>query len=117
VIDAVRGRLVSATDVREAASSPALSGRRELLEVLALLEAGCESELEIWGHLGVFDLPGLRHGVRQKVVRVHGVRYRLDLAYEAEKVAVELDGRATITATGAASATTAATPHLRVSAG
>lgn len=92
-IEAVRSRLVTPGDLRAALDRfPRLVGRRDLLDLAGLLEAGCESELEIWGYLGVFDVPGLRHGVRQKIVRVRGRAYRLDLAYEDERVAVELDG-------------------------
>lgn len=92
-IAAVRRRLVRPTELRRcAARAVGMPGRRRLTELIDLLAAGCESELEIWGHLGVFDYPGLRHGVRQKVVEVHGRLYRLDLAFEEERVAVELDG-------------------------
>jgi very-short-patch-repair endonuclease len=92
-ITAVRRRLCTPDDLRAAvAALPRLSGRRALLDLCDLLEAGCESALEIWGYLGVFRIPGLDHGVRQKTVRVNGRRYRLDLAYEVERVAVELDG-------------------------
>lgn len=66
--------------------------RRELGVLLDLLAAGCESELEIWGHTQVFDVAGLRHGVAQRVVRAGGRRYRLDLAFDAERVAIEFDG-------------------------
>jgi very-short-patch-repair endonuclease len=69
-----------------------MRGRAQLLRLATLLDAGCESELEIWGYLGVFNIAGLDHAVRQKVVHVNGREYRLDLAYEAERVAVELDG-------------------------
>jgi very-short-patch-repair endonuclease len=40
----------------------------------------------------VFDTPGLRHGVRQRLLEVHGRRYRAELAHELERVIVELDG-------------------------
>jgi very-short-patch-repair endonuclease len=69
-----------------------MPGRTELIALIDLLAAGCESELEIWGYLHVFDIPALRHGVRQKWIAVGARRYRLDLAYETEQVAVELDG-------------------------
>lgn len=93
-IEAVRQRLVTPAGLGAALEAhPRLPGRARLLALIALLQAGCESELEMWGHSGVFDTPGLRHGVRQKVVRVRGQAFRLDLAYEVERVAVELDGR------------------------
>lgn len=95
-ITAVRRRLVSPEDLSgELARQPRLQGRAELASLVELLVAGCESELEIWGLLHVFDVPGLRHGVRQHWVATAGKRYRLDLAYVAERVAVELDGWAT----------------------
>ena len=56
--------------------------------------AGCESELELWGYTDVFSVPGLDDGTRQRVVRAGGQVYRLDLAYDEQLLAVELDGRA-----------------------
>jgi len=92
-ITAVRQRLVTASELMTRLEShPKIAGRAALTELVGLLDAGCESELEIWGLLRVFDAPGLRHGVRQRTIAAAGRRYRLDLAYEAERVAVELDG-------------------------
>jgi very-short-patch-repair endonuclease len=71
-----------------------LRGRRQLGQLLTLLAGGCESELELWGYAHVFAVPGLDHAVRQRVVRCAERTYRLDMAYEEERVAVELDGRA-----------------------
>jgi very-short-patch-repair endonuclease len=71
-----------------------LKGVRQLRELIALLLAGCESELELWGYTDVFNVPGLDDANRQRVVRVGDRTYRLDMAYEAERLAVELDGRA-----------------------
>jgi hypothetical protein len=71
-----------------------MKGRRQLLDLTDLLDAGCESELEIWGYGHVFDEPDLRDANRQLRLRVGTRRYRLDMAFEAEKLAVELDGRA-----------------------
>lgn len=90
-IEAVRRQLIVASELT-AAATPRVPRRRDVVELAALLAAGCESELEIWGYLGVFDVPGLRHGARQKWARVRGKRYRLDLAFEQERVVVELDG-------------------------
>jgi very-short-patch-repair endonuclease len=92
VIDAVRERHVDVAALRAALEAPKTSGRRSLLALCDLLDAGCESELEIHGLLRVFTVSGLRHGKRQLWVSAGGRRYRLDLAFEAEKVAVELDG-------------------------
>jgi very-short-patch-repair endonuclease len=69
-------------------------GLTQLRHVAGLVVAGCESELEIWGYLHVFDVPGLDHAVRQREVTVDGCWYRADMAYEQERVVVELDGRA-----------------------
>jgi very-short-patch-repair endonuclease len=71
-----------------------LKGVRDLRALLGLLLAGCESELELWGYTDVFNVPGLNDAARQRVVRVGDRTYRLDMAYEAEMLAVELDGRA-----------------------
>ncbi len=93
LIETVRLRLTTPARIRSVAEAATRLPRRgELLRLVDLLAGGCESELEIWGHLRVFDAPGLRHGRQQVVVRVAGHRYRIDRAYEAEKVAVELDG-------------------------
>lgn len=92
-IEAVRRRLVTPAALRDTASQAVgLPGRAELGRLINALNAGCESELELWGFLAVFDVPGLRHGHRQKVVHVGGRAFRLDLAYDEERVAVELDG-------------------------
>ena len=73
--------------------STRLPAHAELVRLIELLRAGCESELEIWGYLEVFDAPGLRHATRQRSIRLNGHRYRLDMSYDDERVAVELDGR------------------------
>lgn len=70
-----------------------MNGRKQLIELCDVLEAGCHSELEIWGYQNVFDVPDLRGARRQRPIRVDGRLFYLDLAYEAERVAVELDGR------------------------
>lgn len=92
-IDAVRRRLVTPSELRDKNQhTVGMRGRSRLRQLIDQLDAGCESELELWGYLEVFDVPGLRHGVRQKVIQVAGRRYRLDLGYDEERVAVELDG-------------------------
>lgn len=93
VITAVRRRLVRPAELALTLSTTRrLAGREELQELVRLLDEGCESELEIWGHLKVFDTPGLRHGRRQLWVRTPSGTFRVDVGYEAERVAVELDG-------------------------
>ncbi len=92
-IAAVRtGAVTPASLAAELDRHPRLPGRRQLAELVRQLSDGCESELEIWGHASVFRGPGLEHGVRQHRLSVHGARYRLDLAFIAERVAVEMDG-------------------------
>ncbi len=95
VICAVQGRRTTAARVvTELERAPKLTGRVELATLLGLLERGCHSELEIWGHRRVFDsqlLPPARH---QRPVRLGTRTVYLDVAYEAEMVAVELDGSA-----------------------
>jgi very-short-patch-repair endonuclease len=93
-IAAVRQRRAKPQQLRDRiAAHPRLAGRRELNDLVTLLASGCESELEIWGLLGVFDVPGLRHGKRQLTVRTPAGKFRVDLGYEVERVAFELDGR------------------------
>lgn len=58
-----------------------------------LVLGGCESELELYGYTEVFDVAQLRDARRQLSVRVGARSYRLDLAFEAERLDVELDGR------------------------
>jgi very-short-patch-repair endonuclease len=93
LIQAVRQRLVRADELEATlAATSRVADRAELQELITLLATGCESELEIWGYLGVFDIPGLRHGRRQLWVSTPEGRYRVDIGYEEERVAVELDG-------------------------
>lgn len=97
VIEAVRTRAVRVPAVRRAAMQlGAHPGRPALLGLLELIAGGCESELEIWGVQHV--LPGppvLPRWVQQHPVRfTDGRVVRLDAAYVAAKVAVELDGAA-----------------------
>jgi very-short-patch-repair endonuclease len=75
----------------EAASIPNLPGRSKLLGLLDLLRDGCRSELEVWGHLHVDNHPGLPYPRRQLQVKLGARTIYLDVAYEAEKVIVELD--------------------------
>ena len=94
-IEAWRRRLISRQRLYRAAESMWwLREVRSFRELVSLLLAGCESELELWGYTGVFDVPGLRDATRQRIVRVHGKKYRLDLAYDDERLNIELDGRA-----------------------
>jgi uncharacterized protein DUF559 len=76
----------------EASSIPNLPGRSKLLGLLDLLRDGCRSELEVWGHLHVFDHPDLPYPHRQLPLKLGARTIYLDVAYEAERVNVELDG-------------------------
>lgn len=92
-ITSVRKRIVTAADLSAALDRhPRLDARAELRDLIGLLASGCESELEIWGVLRVFNIPGIDHGVQQHWVRTARGNFRLDRAYEAEMVAVEMDG-------------------------
>jgi very-short-patch-repair endonuclease len=93
-IAAVRGRRTTTARLRaEVASHPRLRGRRELTDLLGLLDAGCESELEIWGFRQVFDGPAFSRWRWQVPLRTGGTSVRLDLYDEEARLAVELDGR------------------------
>jgi very-short-patch-repair endonuclease len=75
-------------------AQPRTAGAREIREVVRMAAAGCHSELELWGHAKVMSderLPRSRAQVR--VVLPSGVVY-LDRYFDAEMVAVELDGAA-----------------------
>jgi very-short-patch-repair endonuclease len=89
-----RGLLAPHTLLRTAEVMTWVRGVRELRQLVGQVLAGCESELELWGYTNVFAVPGLDHAIRQHPVCVGRRDYRLDLAFEAERVAVELDGRA-----------------------
>lgn len=94
VILAVQRRLTTAQRLLSSVGAAQnLPGRAELLHLVDLLGGGCHSELEIWGYLEIFQHPGLAHAVRQLPLRVGSSLVYLDLAFEEEKVAVELDGR------------------------
>lgn len=89
-----RDKLLTTDEVRrELARSTRLAGRAQLIGLADLIDAGCESELELWGYLNVFDVDGLRHADRQRWLTVRGRRYRGDLIYDEERLLVELDGR------------------------
>lgn len=95
LIEGMRRRLMSPHLLVELSEKMVwLKGIRELRALIGMLLAGCESELELWGYTDVFNVPGLDDASRQKVVRVGDRIYRLDMAYEEERLAVELDGSA-----------------------
>jgi very-short-patch-repair endonuclease len=95
VIETMRERRVTTQELRsELTSRPALAGRRAFVDLLGLVEQGCESELEIWGVRNVLHGPGMPRFVQQHPVRLPWGTVRLDAAVPELKVAVELDGAA-----------------------
>ncbi len=96
VIGTLRERQVAVAHVLgEAARRPALPGRRGLVDLLRLVEQGCQSELEIWGVRHVLGGPGMpRFEQQHRVVLPSGAAVHLDAAVPHLRVAVELDGAA-----------------------
>ena len=94
-ITAVRRRMCSPRDLaHELDRSTRLRGRSELLSLVGLLAAGCQSELEIWGCLHLLRGPGMPVLVRQRRISVRGEVFLLDAACEEAMLAIELDGAA-----------------------
>ena len=73
---------------------PALPDRRTLTRLIAAVEDGSHSELELWGVQHVLRGPGMPAFVQQHPVRLRSGTIRLDAAVLRLKVAVELDGAA-----------------------
>jgi hypothetical protein len=92
---AVREKRVSVRELAmELSRRPELPGRGRLLQLLGLLAAGCQSELEIFAVLHVLAIPDLPRCRQQfRVDLAHGP-VRLDAAWPEVKLAVELDGAA-----------------------
>jgi very-short-patch-repair endonuclease len=94
VLEAVSSRRTTVARLTVAADVPNLRGRRDLLDLLGLIAAGCRSELEVWGYLHVFSHPSLPRAERQYRI-THGRRVvYLDVAFPEFRVGVELDGAA-----------------------
>lgn len=95
VITTIRERQLRPGQVRaDIAARPALPGRAGLLDLLAKVEQGSHSELEIWGVEHVLTGRGMPPFVRQFPVALPHARIRLDAAMPELRVAVELDGAA-----------------------
>lgn len=95
VIGAVRDRRLRGSRLGAAVlTAPVLPGRAPLLELIALIEKGCHSELEIWGVRKVLEAPGMPVFVQQHEVALPHAGIRLDAAIPDLKIAVELDGAA-----------------------
>ncbi|WP_246157523.1 DUF559 domain-containing protein [Micromonospora palomenae] len=96
VIRAVNDRLTTPQRIAAALDRvPRLAGRAELRTLLAKLDAGCRSPLEIWGHDHVFTGPGMPAFQRQTRIVVGRRTMYLDVWAERERVDFELDGAAT----------------------
>ncbi len=94
-ISAVRTGRAGMRDLRrQLARRPQLPGRAALFDLLGMLGAGAQSELEIWGLLHVLDVPGLPSCRRQHRVRLPRGHAALDAAWPEVRLAVELDGAA-----------------------
>jgi very-short-patch-repair endonuclease len=95
VITALRNRRVRVAELRrEAARRPGLPGHRHLLELVGLVEDGCQSELEVWGVLEVLRGSGMPRFVQQHRVALPHAVVHVDAAFVEVRVAVELDGAA-----------------------
>lgn len=95
VIDTTRDRRLKAGELRiELDLRPNLCGRRGLVELLDLIDEGCQSELEVWGVRHVLRAPGMPNFVQQHPVQLPWTTVHLDAALPELKIAVELDGAA-----------------------
>ena len=95
LIDALRDRRTTQTRLTATLDeSPRLPGTAEMRRLIALVAAGCHSELEIWGHDRIFSDPRLPQSHRQHAIHTGGRRMFLDRYFPVERVAVELDGAA-----------------------
>jgi very-short-patch-repair endonuclease len=93
-IVAVRRRATTAARVREElARHPRLRGRAGLEDLLTKIDAGCRSELELWGYERVFIGQEFADLERQVTVVVDGRTFVLDCFDRRAMLAIELDGR------------------------
>ncbi|HKA69583.1 MAG TPA: DUF559 domain-containing protein [Actinomycetes bacterium] len=93
IIAAVSDRRTTPTRVRHLLNeADRLTGRAALYALLDKLQAGCRSELELWGYDRVFTGPGLPVLRRQYPVRLGGHTVYLDVFAENERTNFELDG-------------------------
>lgn len=91
---AVRRRMTTAARVREGLDRhPCLPGRAGLRDLLHEIDAGCRSELELWGYEQVFTGPESTELERQVPVRVAGQSFVLDAFDRRALLALEVDGR------------------------
>jgi hypothetical protein len=93
LIGAVRDQRVATDDVRAQSDAQRIhAGRVALRQLLDLVAAGCQSELEVFGVLHVLAISGMPACVQQHPVALPGLRLHLDAAWPDLRVAVELDG-------------------------
>lgn len=95
VITTLRERQVRVAALRTGEQRcPALPGRAALRDLVGLVAAGCQSELEIWGLRHVLRAPGMPRMVQQHPVVLPFATVHLDAAIPELRIAVELDGAA-----------------------
>ena len=94
VLVAVRARRTTTHRLRrQLREHPRLRGRRALHELLDLIEDGCHSELELWGHRFVFTGPACGGFDRQVPMKLLGRSAYLDMFDAEAQLDIELDGR------------------------
>jgi hypothetical protein len=92
---ATRERLVRPADLTaELALRPELPGRASLVDLVALIAGGCQSELEIFGVRHVLAIPGLPPCRQQHRLLLPEGPVFLDAAWPEAKLGIELDGAA-----------------------
>lgn len=93
LIDAVRTRRTTVERLRAGCDAlPKLRDRPELRQLIDLLDAGCQSELELFGHTRVFRHPSMPELQAQYPIRLRQKTIYADLADPELRVAIELDG-------------------------
>ncbi|MDQ1745923.1 MAG: hypothetical protein QOD07_186 [Frankiaceae bacterium] len=95
LIEALRARRTTADRLLATVrANRCIRGAAEIRELVALVDGGCHSELEIWGHERVFSDPRLPPSIRQHEVALDACTVFLDRYFPDERVDVELDGAA-----------------------
>lgn len=95
LIDALRARRTTADRLLATLrANRCTRGSAEIRELVALVDGGCHSELEIWGHERVFSDPRLPSSRRQHEIVLGARSVFLDRYFPVERVDVELDGAA-----------------------
>jgi hypothetical protein len=77
---------------RELQRHPVLPGRAALGHLLDLVEAGCQSEFEIWGLAHLLDVPGLPPVEQQLPLDTAIGTVHFDGGWRRARLGVELDG-------------------------